>query len=194
MAWIAHARAAMKALVISTAMTAAYFVAVTLMFRRRRMRHRAAAMLRLFAATVPLAALASFLSPADLWFLPPGLVEPFPWVDVLAVELFHGAAVLGGVLQLYNLAERGFSLRMLIDIHEAREGRMSLEDVMARYGGGRGIAWMYDKRIDDMRTHGLIAVDGDEVRLLEKGQRVARSFAALRSLLNMQRVLAGVRV
>ncbi len=184
----------MKALVIAAAMTAAYFAAVTLTFRYRTVHSRASAMLRLFAASAPLAALASLLTPAELWLLPADLVEPFPWVDVAAVEIFYGAAILGGVLQLYNLADRGFSLRILIDIREAAGEHMTLEEVMAGYGGGKGIAWMYGKRMDDMRAHTLMALEGDEVRLLEKGRRVARLFGTLRRLLHMQVVLAGERV
>src|SRR5262249_52460846 len=107
------------------------------------------------------------------------LVIPIAWIDVAFAVFLYSVGFFGGILQLYNLADRGFSLRILIDILEAPSQVMSLDDVMQGYSAGRGIAWMYDKRLEDMQSAGLVKVDGDSLVLTPKGQHVARLFTWL---------------
>lgn len=163
----------MKAVLLAGLGTLLYLSAVTVYFRVATPQKRAFAMLKLFLATLPLYATGYTLLPADLWFLPPFTVEPL-WLVDLAFGLFvYAAGFFGGSLQLYNLAERGFSLRILMDIVEAPTGGMTLADVRHEYSRGRGIRWMFEKRIDDMESGRAIALHDGQVLALPRGRRVA---------------------
>jgi hypothetical protein len=142
-------------------------------------------MLGLFALTVPLYLAAYALTPADLGILSAGLVEPRAWLECAFGLFVHGALFLGGWLQLYNLADRGFSLRLLIDIAEA-QAPLSREEVEARYGGGRGIAWMIGKRLDDMLESGVVARSDGALRLTPRGARAGRVLGGLRRFLGLE--------
>jgi hypothetical protein len=96
----------------------------------------------------------------DLGFLPSEMVMPIAWVDIAFAVFLYGVGFFGGLLQLYNLADRGFSLRIPIDILEAPSQGMRLDDVLQGYSWGRGIGWMYAKRLEDMQTAGLAEVEG----------------------------------
>jgi superfamily II helicase len=47
---------------------------------------------------------------------------------------------------------------------------------MQSYSAGRGIAWMYAKRLEDMQSAGLAKIEGESLVLTPKGQRVAKLF------------------
>jgi hypothetical protein len=54
-----------------------------------------------------------------------------------------------------------------------------VDDVMKGYGAGRGIGWMYAKRLRDLQSAGLARVEGESLALTPKGLRVAKLFARL---------------
>lgn len=175
----------MKGLVLALGCSLGTALGVTLLFACGRVTRRAAAMCRVFLLTVPLYLGAYALSPADLGLLPPALAEPRAWLACAFGLCVHAALFFGGWLQLYNLAERGFSLRILIDIDEAPDRALTREQVAVRYGGGRGIAWMLDKRIHGLVEAGLAASSDGPLRATRKGARVARLFGALRAFLRI---------
>src|SRR5262249_33280054 len=142
---------------------------------------RAAAMLGIFVATVPLYVAAYAATPADLWLLPGWLVEPRSVLCAIFGLFVHAALFFGGSLQVYNLAERGFSLRILIDIDESSRGALSPEEEEAAYGGGRGLSWMLDKRIEGLLSTRLLAERDGRLAATAKGRRAARLFGGLRA-------------
>jgi hypothetical protein len=175
----------MKGLVLATGTAAVYLGLITLVFRCWRVRARAAVMTRLFLLTLPGFLALHLLTPADLGFLPAGLTEPRPWVDLGFGLLLWAAAFFGGILQLYNLADRGFSLRILIDVQSGEGGAMSVDEVLAAYSDGRGIGWMYQKRLDDLVRQRLARVEGGWISNRRKGRRLARVFGGLRQFLRL---------
>ncbi len=148
---------------------------------RRQPGGGAATLLRVFLAILPVLAIVHLLTPASLGILPPSLQIQIPAIDFLFSLFLCAAGFFGGVLQLYNLADRGFSLRILIDILHAPSHTMALDNVMTGYSEGRGIAWMYGKRIDGMKATGIAKVDGDKLALTARGRSVARLFSRLRT-------------
>jgi hypothetical protein len=129
---------------------------------------------------LPFLLLFHLATPPDLGFLPARLITPVASVDLAFAAYLYSAGFFGGILQLYNLADRGFSLRILIDILESRHGAMEVDGIMTGYSAGRGIAWMYDKRIEGMVSTGLVSVDGARLILTDKGKRAADVFSCLR--------------
>jgi hypothetical protein len=152
----------------------------TMVFRLAGATRSAKTMLLAFLAMVPVLAGLVLLTPPDLGFLPATLVNPLTAVDLGFALFLYTAGFFGGLLQLYNLADRGFSLRILIDALELQFGCTSLDQVMTGYSAGKGIAWMYEKRIDGMTATGLIRLEAGNMELTEKGWRVARLFGWLR--------------
>jgi hypothetical protein len=172
-----------KSLLLAGAASATSVLAVTVIFRSRRVERRAVTMIALFVISLPAFALVHVLTPRDLGFLPEWLTEPSRGADLVFGLLLYAAVFLGGVLQLYNLADRGFSLRILIDLDEL--GPMSAAAVAKAYGAGQGIGWMYGKRLDGLLRQGLVRLDEDVVRLSDSGGRTARAFDGLQRFLRL---------
>ena len=177
----------MKAICLASAMTLLLLVAVTLVFRLRPGGPRARQMVLIYLACLLALAVLWLATPDDLGFLPGSLTAEPRWLDLALALFFFSAAFFGGVLQLYNLTDRGFSLRILIDALEAEHGVIDVEELVAGYGGGQGVVWMYDKRM-----HGLLA--GDFVRrrngtivLSPKGRLVADLFGRIRQFLKLDK-------
>jgi hypothetical protein len=169
----------MKGILIATLAELLLFACVSVFLRSGVTSRRARSMLIAFLSMLPLLLVAHLLTPPDLDFLPTALVMPIVWVDCMFALFLYSVGFFGGILQLYNLADRGFSLRILIDILEAPSQAMRLDDVMHGYSAGRGIAWMYAKRLDDMQCAGLAKIEGGSLILTPKGKRVARLFTWL---------------
>jgi len=163
----------------------AYFVGITALFRAMEIRSRAAVMTRIFSCSVPLFVAAHLLFLPYLDSVPSSLNTTQRWVSLGFGLLLYCAIFLGGILQLYNLADRGFSVRILIDIDESSTKSLALDEILAGYSQGKGIEWMYRKRIDGLVAHRLVEVRGDIVVLLRKGYRLAALFAWLRSFLQL---------
>jgi len=174
-----------KGLLLALACSAATALGVTLLFVCRDVARRAAAMCTVFLLTALLYLAAYWLTPPDLGVLPPRLVEARAWIECAFGLIVHAALFFGGWLQVYNLAERGFSLRILIDIAEVPASVLTGDQVAARYGGGRGAAWMREKRIDGLVETGLAAWRDGRLRVTPEGRRTARLFAWLRTALRI---------
>ena len=175
----------MKGLLLAGLMSLGYFIVITIVFRFARPRARAAAMVQLHLISIPIFLAVHRVLPADLGLLPPQLVERQPLLD-LGVGLFvYSSIFFGGILQLYNLADRGLSLRILIDILESTDGDLTVAEIRRSYGGGQGIGWMYEKRIQGLIEGGFVGLEAARVRNRPKGHLVAKVFGALRSFVNL---------
>lgn len=179
--------ALVKGLILAVAATALAVVLATLMFRAVTTTRRVPVLLGVWLATLAVYAIAFALTPADLGVLPPALVERLPWVEALFGLVVHAALFFGGLLQVYNLAERGFSLRILIDVAEAPSRALTAPDVCDRYAAGRGVAWMLDKRLRDLVDHDYIRLDGGRYCVTPRGLRTARVFGGLRRFVRLDR-------
>ena len=175
----------MKAIFLSLAAGVILFGTITVRLRLAPTDNRVGPMLQIFFVILALLVVANLLSPANLGFLPETLTLHFVWVDLIFSLFLYAAGFFGGVLQLYNLADRGFSLRILIDIMESRDGHISIDQVMQGYSAGHGIDWMYDKRIEGIVRTGLVILDGDRMVLTSKGLRAASVLAWLQDFLRV---------
>jgi hypothetical protein len=169
----------MKAILVAALGELLLFIGASWGLRSGITHQRARLMLIAFVSVLPVLLAIHLFTPPDLGFLGAELVMPIAWVDIAFSVFLYSVGFFGGILQLYNLADRGFSLRILIDILEAPSQAMNLDDVMQGYSAGRGIAWMYAKRLDDMQSAGLARVEGECLVLTPKGHRVAKLFAWL---------------
>lgn len=180
----------MKAILLAAAMTLVLFVVATLLLRTIRTPRRVRALTLGYAVCLALLAALWCSTPDDLGFLPAALLTEPRWLDFTAALFFFTAAFFGGVLQLYNLADRGFSLRILIDAMES-PATGDIDRMMANYSRGQGISWMYRKRMDGLLAGGIVTVSGGAVALTPKGTRAAALFSALRDFLRVERAECG---
>ena len=180
----------MKAILLSAATGLLLFILCTACLRYSRPHDRVRMLGGLFIALLPLLALAHIATPADLGFLSRDSLVSISGLDLVFAMALYATGFFGGILQLYNLADRGLSLRMLIDILEEPSGKMSADEIMTSYGGGQGIIWMYDKRIRDMLSSGLVRETDGNLVLTRRGIVLARVYSALRAVANTQSVNA----
>jgi hypothetical protein len=176
----------MKSLIIVVLMTLFLIIVITIIFKITKSRRRAILLISLFLITLPIFVVIYLATPLNLWFLPPGLGEADSIVGIIFGLFVYTALFGGGVLQLYNLADRGFSLRILIDILESPVQELTLEEIFRDYGGGKGIDWMYQKRIDGMLDNQMIKMENDNINITHKGLRIAKYFSLMREFLNLQ--------
>jgi hypothetical protein len=176
-----------KSLLLATAFAVGYLIVATLLFRLFSVQKRAKAMTLLFlASTVPLTVL-FFATPADLGFLPVWLTEPIFLVDYCFCMFLYAGAYGGGILQLYNLADRGFSLRIVIDVAKNPQG-LSTDEIFHGYSEGQGLPWMYEKRIQNLLENEMCEVKEGQLRNLSAGTRLAKFFGGLRTFFHHPRV------
>jgi hypothetical protein len=176
----------MKAICLASAMTVVLLVLVTFCFRLYPSAHRARQML--FVYLFCLAALVAhwFATPDDLGFLDRSLLAEPAWLDFAAALFFFSAGFFGGALQLYNLCDRGFSLRILVDMFEAPTGAVDVDYLTANYSSGRGLVWMYRKRIDDIIAARFIDQVNKRIALTAKGELFADLFINARRVLGLE--------
>src|SRR5262245_2795937 len=177
---------AMKAICLASAMTVVLLLLVTFCFRLYPSAHRARQML--FVYLLCLAALVTlwFATPDDLGLLGRSLLTEPAWVDFAATLFFFSAAFFGGALQLYNLCDRGFSLRILVDMLEAPTGPVDVDYLTTNYSSGRGLVWMYRKRIDDIVAARFIDRTNKQIILTAKGETFAELFINARHVLGLE--------
>ena len=169
----------MRGFILATLLSILYALIVFYLFRRRNPKQPAALMVKVyFLSLLPLVFLLIF-TPPNLGFLPNLLVENNLWLDSAFAIFTYSASIFGGWLQLYNLADRGMSLRVLIDAYED-DGLVTPSKITAYYGAGKGIQWMYEKRVLDIQRLGLISTQGDKFILSMKGVRNASLIILLR--------------
>ena len=175
----------MKAVLLAVVMCVVYLILVSIAFRMSRVNIRTAAFLtRLFLFTLPAAIAIYYLTPRDLGFLPGSLIEN-PAIEVAFLLFLYVSAFFGGILQVYGLADRGFSLRISIDI-EKSGGCMTVPEVIGSYSMGKGTKWMYQKRIDGLAALSLIEVQGTIITATASGQCVAAPMTTLRRFLRVE--------
>lgn len=175
----------MKAICLATLMTVVLFAVVTVALRHFPSEHRVRRTVGLYLACLLGLTAVWLASPDDLWILSRRLLAEPKWFDLALSLGFFSAAFFGGILQLYNLADRGFSLRLLIDILENPGGAAARDSLMVTYGGGSGLAWMYRKRLEGLLDHGLVQRHGPVIALTAKGIRVASLFLWARRLFKL---------
>jgi hypothetical protein len=175
----------MKAILLAGVMALAFLVVMTAVFRCWQTRQRAVLLVRLWLASVPILLVAYALTPPSLWLLPAEVQDDPAWFGPIFCLGLWFAGFFGGIIHLYNLAERGMSLRMLIDVSEAGGSGLDQIGMMTAYSGGQGITWMYDKRLADLQEQQLVHVEDGVLVTSPRGRSVARLFGRLRRLFGL---------
>lgn len=107
-------------------------------------------------------------------------------VSLTISQMIAGGAAAGFVclayMQVFSLVCRGFSLRILVDIH--RRGALDVPGIMREYSDGRGIDWLVEKRIVVLEKMRLLARRQDRLELVKpQGAWVGRMGRCIKDVL-----------
>jgi hypothetical protein len=153
----------------------------TIIFLTWQIKRRARTLLQVYLVCLCVLVATYLVTPDDFYVLPGDMVVPSRAVGLLFCAFLYSAGFFGGVLQIYNLADRGLSLRMLIDISLSESGKMTPLEMTRAYAADKGLNWMYDKRLDGMMAMGLVRWVGDSIQITPKGAGLARPFCWLKA-------------
>jgi hypothetical protein len=84
-------------------------------------------------------------------------------------------------MQFFSLLCRGFSIRLVLDIFDAKTS--TLKQIIGGYNGGRGPEWLIEKRI--RTSMGFLLMEKNEISLSGSGRIVAKLAALTKSILNI---------
>ncbi len=177
----------MKAIMLAAVLGLLTAGAMTVLLRSARPLTRFRALMLVYAAGLAGLVLCHLATPADLWVFSPDLLAQSAALDLGFALFLYTAGFWGGLLQLYNLADRGLSLRILIDILEAPSGALSAQEITRAYSAGRGLDWMYEKRLSGLVAARLIERRDGRVAATGHGLRLAGLIAAARRLFPVER-------
>ena len=79
------------------------------------------------------------------------ILSPSAWIGGISTTVFMCL----GYMEAFSLVCRGFSLRIMTDIY--LNEILSEEEVIIRYGDGRGTDWMLQKRIDSIEKLKMVS-------------------------------------
>ena len=68
-----------------------------------------------------------------------------------------------GYVEFFSMICRGFSLRIMTDIHINKS--MTAEKLITNYAGGKGLNWMFEKRLQSIHKLKLIHFIGKDLYL-----------------------------
>ena len=96
-----------------------------------------------------------------LWLLLMGRSE-----NVLT-ELIAGVSMVGflclGYMEAFSMICRGFSLTMMSDVE--RNGSLSFKEIIEQYGGGHGIDWLFEKRLNTLESLQMIRRESSQIEI-----------------------------
>lgn len=176
----------MKGLIISLATLVCYGLSTVVAAHVWRPKRH----LKLFVYTIPVGVvvylLAYWLTPSDLYFLPGNWICSNRWVDLIygiAVFLIgcHGFACAAFVTC------NGFSVSLLVAIHEARRQSVSTQNLVARFRTADGTDSIYNWRVPHLQERNYIQINpgNGQCMLTAKGLLVARLARFLKRLMNL---------
>ena len=105
-------------------------------------------------------------------------------VNLLNGLLLNGL-LLVGYTYFFFLIERGFSLRIMIELGRSPRGKMTIPDIQQVYS----YDYILDKRLGQMFKMGYAAQDGPHIRNTDKGRKLAAANRLVRKILRVEQMM-----
>jgi hypothetical protein len=107
-----------------------------------------------------------------------------------ALEIALGAMVIGSAmlvyLEIWSLLSRGYTLALIVTIHQAG-GSLTAAELARRYRGGEGLEWIMRHRLAGLEAAGLVQRTGDQLVLTPRlGRAAAWSYRVAIALLGLR--------
>ena len=91
-----------------------------------------------------------------------------------------------GYMEFFSMLCRGFSLRIITDIYIRQS--ISAEKMISEYADGKGIDWMFNKRLNDMSKLKLISFNGKDLSLIyPQGHFCSYASSLIKKILNLKK-------
>lgn len=157
------------------------FLAVHIcLFRWRMPERRFMAMVRL-AFTIGLGLIIlHWATPSDLGFLSSDYITAGWAVDLLNEILVYGFLFIGYCM-FYFLVDRGFSGRIMIEIEQAPERYLRMQEIAARYS----MEMVLKRRLSEMLEIGRVVEAKGRFRNTTRGESAASLFAFVKRFLQL---------
>jgi len=168
----------LKGLVLAVGAFALFLPLHVALLRTVRPHARFKAMLALHAALAVAILSVYAATPADLVPLPHGWGAGGGVVGALNAVAVHWFLFMGYSM-FYFLVDRGFSLRIMIEIDRAPGGALTRDGIVAAYPP-EGVV---RRRLEEMVEIGRLVRDGDRYRPTPRGRFDARMFAWVKTFL-----------
>jgi len=168
----------LKGIVLAVGAFALFLPVHVVLLRTVRPHARFKAMMRLHGALALAILIVYAATPPDLVPLPRGWGAGGPVIGALNALAVHWFLFMGYSM-FYFLVDRGFSLRIMIEVDRAPGGALTREGVAAVYPPESVVR----RRLDEMVEIGRLVRAGDRYRLTPRGRVDARMFAWLKSFL-----------
>jgi len=105
------------------------------------------------------------------------------------VDLLNGLCLnvllLLGYTYFFFLVERGFSLRLMIEIHRSAHGKLTIPELQEIYP----YDYVLDKRLGQMEKMGYATIEGGVLCGTSKGTRLAAANKLVRKILRLEQVM-----
>ena len=154
-----------------------------LVFHRRVVTQRFRVMCRIFAGGLIGFVVSYFVVPSPCLGVP---VRSEPVVEFLNGLYCYHFWFFGVFAQLYSLADRGFSLTILTDFLTSGAASRTREEIKHMYAGGKGMAYVKQKRIEQIIHGGFIRREHQTYVSTSLGWRVGRLFQGVQRLYRFQ--------
>jgi len=69
-------------------------------------------------------------------------------------------------MEAFSMIARGFSMRIVSDIY--LNSSLDSDGVMQEYASGKGVEWMLKKRLEGIKSLGLISQNKDTIKISSK--------------------------
>jgi hypothetical protein len=106
-----------------------------------------------------------------------------------AVEVIIGAMVIGSAvlvyLEIWSLLSRGYTLALVVTIHQAG-GTLTAPELARRYRGGEGLEWIMRHRLAGLEAAGLVRRTDDRLVLTGLGRAAAWSYRVAIAVLGLR--------
>lgn len=117
-----------------------------------------------------------------------GLIIVAKHLESSGVEIGVALSTFGfwalGYMEAFSMLCRGFSLTILCDLKEKQP--LSASELVRQYGGGKGAAWLLEKRMNGLLSLKFIRSENDDLILLSgKPQFLSRATSLYKRILKL---------
>jgi hypothetical protein len=176
----------MKGFILSALVFVAYVLLTALFSHILRPDRHSKIFLPAIAAAVIGYVAGYFLSPPDLWFLPPAWLAHFQWMD-LPLGFFILLLNIHNYIDWFFGFNGGFSTSLILLLHRAGATGLTTAELIANYHGRDGMDKIYGWRLPRLEETGYITIDKQThvCTLTSKGKLAAAITRAIKRTLNL---------
>lgn len=115
-----------------------------------------------------------------LFFIRPQIINFNGFISGFSTVSF----IILGYLEFSSLMDRGFSLRLIIEIY-LKNKPLTVEELTSVYSDGKGLNWMISKRLNSMTKLNVISVDNNLISIKALGILIGKCSLRFKKIVKM---------